>query len=382
MIRGLFDKAAEFPLGVDEVLAVLVSERRAKAVAVLDRFLVVWEANYGIDNIKKLSGEFRAALRSAGVEKKDLPVLPRKYNDLKRKRDSESIVKKQEAPVVIGSFSVFMSKICRGLRIAIDEKQCPMALFLLSFLVPLRSNDQNEAHERVGGRTCDLGSHRIVSDAKTSDGRSIVGTFVNMFPSKARAGLPHPNYATVYMCDPEYYPLVEEAFAFVHSPSMIGLPCTTYVRDYINKVPSGPQRKHEWSGGILNRMLLDLDLSSSISEWGTLSTATYDDDGTVKSPGGITAGLGRAFNASSVEQGRFYLTPPLTNNKAVERLLGHVAGSTQNAPYLKVCCSDPPKAPGVVMRKVTASDPIYLDDGAIVITEGVCLVAVDPPPAR
>jgi hypothetical protein len=380
MVRGTFIYATEFPAAVEKVRAVPPSDRRAKAAALYEEFLVIWDALYKIDNIKTLTRKFCAALKAAGiVEKGDLPSLPRRYNDRKRKRDSESIAMKQETPPIIRAFSLFMAQICKGLRAAIDTKQCPMALNLLGFVIPLRSNDMNEARERAGGFTCDSNTHRIVpAGAKTSKTRlSIVGTIVNMCPSKALS--PHPPYATVFLCDPEHYPLVEEAIAFVHDPEITELPCTTYARDFINKVPSGPQRGHEWSNGINRRMLLELDLSSSISDWGTLSPAKYDDDGEIVAPGGITAGLARAVCASAVEQGLLNFVAPLTNIKAVERMLGHVANSSQNAPYLRVCCSDPPKVPGVRMHKVTTSDYITLCDGTK-ITEGVCLVADDPPP--
>jgi hypothetical protein len=75
-----------------------------------------------------------------------------------------------------------MSAVCRGLRVAIDTKQCPEVLILLNFIVPFRSNDQNEAHVRTNGTTCDSGSHRVVYGATTSDGRKVASAIVNFHP--------------------------------------------------------------------------------------------------------------------------------------------------------------------------------------------------------
>jgi hypothetical protein len=115
----------------------------------------------------------------------------------------------------------------------------------------------------------------------------------------------------------------------------------------------------------MKHMLIKLGLRAYVAEWGTYA------------PGTLLSSMGRAFLASSIEQGRFRFDAPLTNPKAVECALGHVKNSSQNAPYLCFCRKEPPKVSGVRLRKVTKADPLYLDGGAIAITEGVCLVA-DP----
>jgi hypothetical protein len=106
-------------------------------------------------------------------------------------------------------------------------------------------------------------------------------------------------------------------------------------------------------------MLEELDLCASVIKWGT------------KENGNITAGMGRTFVASCIEQGRFHLTPPLTPYKAVERALGHVPNSSQNKAYFTMCIN-PPKVSGVHMRKVTTENSITLNGTAI--THGVYLV--------
>jgi hypothetical protein len=109
-------------------------------------------------------------------------------------------------------------------------------------------------------------------------------------------------------------------------------------------------------------MLIKLGLCIYVADWGTYT------------PGTLYGSMGRAFCASSIEQGRFRFDAPLTNTKALECALGHVKNSSQNAPYQCFGCSEPPKVPGVRLRKVTAVDPLYLDGGIVAITEGVCLV--------
>jgi hypothetical protein len=194
-----------------------------------------------------------------------------------------------------------MGAICRGLRVAIDRVQCPEVLILLSFIVPFRSNDQNEAHKRANGTTCDSKSHRIVRGGKTLDGRKVVSAIVNSHPSKATCR--SFNYATVPLCDPEYYELVYEAMSFVHDPEVTGLACTTCVADYKNGVPSGPPRGQEWGSpfrGIIKHMLIKLGLCAFVADWGTYT------------PGTLLPSMGRAFLASSIEQGRFRFDAPFT----------------------------------------------------------------------
>jgi hypothetical protein len=231
---------------------------------VLRELLSVWDVKHKNGTVIQYNGKFSTALKEAGVKKEDLPTLDRKYNDRKRRLDHTTIIKKQDKPIEIEDFSVFMAKIITGIRLGIDTKQCPMVLFLLSFVTPLRPNDMNEAHKRVGRPPCDSDSHRIVTGAKTSDGCDIVGTFVNMRPSKPSQNSPPSSYATVFLCDPEHYPLIEEAIAFVHDPEITKLKCTSCVREFIAKVPSGPPVMQEWGSyrkGIIKRMLLDLNLS-------------------------------------------------------------------------------------------------------------------------
>ncbi len=104
-----------------------------------------------------------------------------------------------------------MGAICRGLRVAIDTKQCPEVLILLSFIVPFRSNDQNEAHLRANGSTCDASSHRVVRGGKILDGRTVISAIVNSHPSKeTRRSF---SSATVPLGDPKYHDPVYESMS-------------------------------------------------------------------------------------------------------------------------------------------------------------------------
>jgi hypothetical protein len=58
--------------------------------------------------------------------------------------------------------------------------------------------------------------------------------------------------------------------AFLHDPAITSLSCTTYVKDFKNKVPSGPEKKQEWGSharGIFKAMLEELDFCSHIQCW-------------------------------------------------------------------------------------------------------------------
>jgi hypothetical protein len=175
---GDFKKHLEFPAGVSRIIA--ASDRKAEAATVLAGFLSKWQrGNKANNTIIKYTSVFCDALKAAGVEDADLPFLPRSFNDKRRKRCLERIIEKQEAPIVIRDYAGFMGAVCMGLRAAIDAKQCPEVLILLSFIIPFRSNDQNEAHVRANGTTCDSTSHRIVRGAITRDGRKVASAIVN-----------------------------------------------------------------------------------------------------------------------------------------------------------------------------------------------------------
>jgi hypothetical protein len=156
-------------------------------------------------------------------------------------------------------FIPFMDKLIKGLHRAIENKQCPEVLFILGWIVGLRANDQNEAHDRKNDRNCDSNSHCVLSDATTSDGQDVTGTIAVLHPSKGRD---HHSFTTVFICDAEHYPLITRAIAFVHSPEITRLPCTSCVGEYKRKTPSGPDPGQKWGSakrGIFKQMLEELD---------------------------------------------------------------------------------------------------------------------------
>jgi hypothetical protein len=344
---------------------------KAAAATALDEYIVKWKApphNFKEDTISQYKSAFCGVLKAEGVMKSDHPTLPLSYSVNKRKRDNASVVLGQLNPLCIKDYTPLMDCIRKGIRAGIDAKQCPQVQFLLGMWLPLRVNDNNEAHVRSNQTSCDADTNRIVSGVTTSDGLSVVGTIVNRDPSKACHAT--SAYTTVFVCDPEDYPLAQEAMAFLHDPAITFLPCTTCVKDFKreNKVPSGPERKQEWgshSRGIFKAMLEELDFCSHIVQWGKTKE------------GAVTRSMGRWFGASSIEQGRFKLPAPLTPSVALGAALGHVSNSSSNPAYLCIHCADTPTVLGVSMRNAETS-PLYIDDGATKITKGVYLVA-DPP---
>jgi hypothetical protein len=361
MPYGDFNKKEKFLAGLNRILA--APDRKAEGAKVLSEFVDTWEQSKKANNtILKYKAVFCTALTKAGVERSDLPTLNRSFNDIRRKQCVVRIIEKHDNPVVIGDYAGFMVAICKALRVAIDTKQCPEVIYLLNYIVPFRSNDQNEAHLRANDTRCDASSHRVVYDATAPDGRKVASGIANFLPSKANKN--SFNYVTVPICDPGFYPLVYEAMAFVHDPAITALKCTTCILDYKTEVPSGPPKGQEWGSphrGIMKHMLIKHDLCAYVSDWGT-----YE-------PGTLLSSMGRAFCASSIEQGRFRFEAPLTNTKALEYALGHAKNSSQNSAYLCFCCNEPPKVLGTSLRKVTKDDPLSLDNGTM-ITDGVCLV--------
>jgi hypothetical protein len=364
---GDFNKTKEFAAGLARVLA--ASDRRAEADVVLGEFVTKmkgYKIPYEENTISQYKSAFCTVLKNNGVEKSDHPTLPPSYSTNKRQRDQASMALGQLEPICIKDYPDLMDCIRTGLRAGIDAKQAPQVQFFLGMWLPLRVNDNNEAHVRSNQTSCDVTTNCVVSGVTTSDGLDVVGTVVNRNPSKACHTT--PPYATVFVCDSEDYPLAQEAMAFLHDPAITSLSCTTYVKDFKNKVPSGPEKKQEWGShakGIFKAMLEELDFCSHIIDYGR------------KKKGTVTRSMGRWLGASSIEQGRFKFPAPLTPSVALGAALGHASNSSSNPAYLCIHCADPPRVRGVSMRNAETS-PLYLDNGATKITKGVYLVA-DPP---
>jgi hypothetical protein len=348
----------------------VATDKKTEAAAALVDFVAALRASTKMDaTISTRTTQLRTLLTAAlGMDASDLPSLPRVYSTRKRKRASDCIVKGQVHPLCIGNYSALMDHTRAAIRFGIDKKQAPMVSFYLGFWLPLRANDHNENRLRANGSKCDANTHRLVEGIKTDDGLDVVGTIVNFNPSKA--GRATTVYATVFICDVEDYPLACEALAFLHDPKITSLPCTTTVKEYKAKVPSGPEVNRDWrthESGIFEAMLDETELDAFVSDWGENKT------------GAIIRGMGRWFGASSIEQGRFRLPAPLTPSVALGASLGHVPNSSSNPAYLCVHCGDDvPKVRGVSMRNAARS-PLCLD-GGIKITSGVYLVADPPPP--
>jgi hypothetical protein len=102
-------------------------------------------------------------------------------------------------------------------------------------------------------------------------------------------------------------------------PVVVSNPQFDKAREVVGQFGSGKGSPHR---GIMKHMLIKLGLCAYVADWGTYA------------PGTLLSSMGRAFLASSIEQGRFRFDAPLTNTKAVECALGHVKNSSQNAPSL------------------------------------------------
>jgi hypothetical protein len=294
-----------------------------------------------------------------GIDNGVIPRCPPGFNKRMKSQVKASLLKKCNDPLTINS-TTMIEKVVRGVRIGIDTMQCPMVLFCMAYLVGLRANDMNAVHVRHHREKSNAKSHRgPMSDArKRRDGRSIVGTLLNYHPSKQmRSSKPEflpQDYGTVFICDVKDYPLMEEAIAFLYDPRIVNLRCTTTVKEFKHKVPSGPPKGQEWRSprkGIFKAMIDELDLNSSVEKWGGFEHE------------GLTRQIGRSFVACNVEQGRFVLDTGLTPFKAVELALGHEPLSGNNVNYLKIDVRPTP-VKGVTLCKVDKSNPVARHDDA------------------
>ena len=154
------------------------------------------------------------------------------------------------APRIYGD--LLIAKMTSALQHGITHRQAPQVLFCLGYLVGLRANDLNTAHERRSGIEVfhvdldrDIDFAAIVFEEGTATTTPCVGTLLNFKPSKHNGSKEPARYATPFICDSVYYPLMREALAFLRAPETQECRCTTRISDYPS-VPSGPERSQEW----------------------------------------------------------------------------------------------------------------------------------------
>ena len=283
-----------------------------------------------------------------------LPKCPKEIHKEVKKQELERTAARFDEPIVLNT-TTLLSFIIEGLKLGLEQKQCPKILFCLSYLVGLRPNDLNVLKVRQNGQ-------QVTSEDIVLLQEDNVGTLVNLLPSKQqRKKGTIENYSTVIVCDPKDYPLVHAAIRFVLSEENKKIPCITTINDYKKGVASGPDISQKWGTvkrGITKHMLMNLRLNETVISWGNYSS-------------GFTRQLGRSFVASLVEQGRFYLEEGLRPYKAVELTLGHEPLSSTNVNYLRIDCRFLQQVSGVTMKKVSTKN--NLKNSNLCVNYGTCL---------
>ena len=66
-----------------------------------------------------------------------------------------------------------------------------------------------------------------------------------------------PNFATITIVDPKYYPLIEKALNFLLDPANATIPCYKSKRKYLARNPCGPvnDKNKEWRLNPLDKYL-------------------------------------------------------------------------------------------------------------------------------
>jgi hypothetical protein len=250
----------------------------------------------------------------------------------------------------------------KGMKDAKERGQVPQALFCANYLIAFRPNDLNTQKKREDGSTSRSDDYLCANGMMVGDDdHEVVGTYKNLKPSKEYVGKRFiDKYATTLICDVCDYDMVAGVISWAMTDEFASVTCTTTVDQYKRGVASGAEVKgQEWrsnGGGITSSMVERLGLEDAIVDWGF-------NEGV-----GFTKQLGRSFVASCIEQGRVEFDKGLTSSHAVELVLGHAPGSTNNNDYLKFDCRSPTTVEGVVAMKVCKERPI---DG---LEYGLCLV--------
>ena len=298
----------------------------------------------------------------------DLPSAPSALYQAANAAERVNVQERfQAAPRIYGD--LLIAKMTSALQHGITHRQAPQVLLCLGYLVGLRANDLNTAHERRSGIEVfhvdldrDIDFAAIVFEEGTATTTPCVGTLLNFRPSKHNGSKEPVQYATPFICDSVFYPLMREALAFLRAPETQECRCTTRISDYPS-VPSGPERSQEWRS-IFPKVIESFGFYEAVHE--------DDREQHVK----FTANLGRSFVAACIEQGRFQLGPNLQPIRAVELSLGHSPLSTQNVNYLKLDVRPISQVPDVVLRDLHKDKRVAIgeENEDAVVSYGVVLV--------
>jgi len=278
------------------------------------------------------------------LEKEILPKMPLKYIIERSEQYLKNINNKINNPIVINADKLIRLALS-ALDEAIDSKVYPEVVFIMNFLVASRANDFNIGHVR-NNKT--VASNETCHYIKNAD---IVGTIAILEHSKRKENV-FPNFATITIVHPKFYPLIEKAFKFLFDPANATIPCYKSKKKYLTRISCGPvsDKNKEWSE-MRSVMLKRLRFEEAIENW--------NDHPKVFN-------FGRSFVASCIQEKIIELDKDLVGLRAVELALGHQQGSNATRSYLRLRV-DPARIPGIILKKV--KEPIK-SNGKL-ITSGV-----------
>jgi hypothetical protein len=340
-----------------------VPQRREEGMLIRQEMLDGMDTN-SLETQKNYIRDLRKAIKKEhpDVDQADLPGFPRELVKAVKAKAAENVAMRTNDKIIIDA-DMMIPLLVKGMKDAKERGQVPQALFCASYLIALRPNDLNTQKKRDDGSTSRPEDYECVKGVLVGDDDlEVVGTYNNLKPSKETTTGKRfiDKYATVLICDECDYDTVASTISWAMNDEFASLPCTTTVPQYKRGVASGAEVKgQEWrtnGGGITSSMVARLGLEDAIVSWGF-------NEGV-----GFTKQLGRSFVASCIEQGRVEFGTGLTSSQAVELVLGHAPGSTNNNDYLKFDCQSPTPVEGVVAMKVCKERSI--DD----VEYGLCLV--------
>ena len=278
------------------------------------------------------------------IEKAILPRMPLKYIKQRSEQYTQNINNRINNPIVINADKLIQLGLS-ALEEAIDSKVYPEVVFIMNHLVASRANDFNIGHIRENSTIASSATCQYIKDP------DILGTIAILEHSKKKNNV-FPNFATITIVDPKYYPLIEKALNFLLDPENAKIPCYKSKRKYLTRVPCGPvnDKNKEWSQ-LRPIMIERLRFEEAIENW--------NDHPQVFN-------FGRSFVASCIQEKIIELDKDLVGVRAVELALGHLQGSNATRSYLRLRV-EPTRIPGIILKKV--KDPIEVNDKQV--TSGV-----------
>ena len=278
------------------------------------------------------------------IEKEILPKMPLKYIKKRSEQYTHNINNKINNPIVINADKLIRLALC-ALEEAIESKVYPEVVFIMNHLVASRANDFNIGHVRINNTVASQKTCQYIQHAE------IIGTIAILEHSKKKENV-FPNFATITIVHPKFYPLIKKALDFLLDSSNATISCYTGKKKYLTRVPCGPvsDKNKEWSE-LRPVMIKRLRFEEAIDNW----------NGHPK-----IFNFGRSFVASCIQEKIIELDKDLVGVRAVELALGHLQGSNATRSYLRLRV-DPVQLPGIILKKV--KQPIEVNGK--LVTSGV-----------